>query len=312
MIENLFSELKEECMRLKNGNGFNGDLSDLLGRKQVMLQRRILAADYPCNCQALPAWQEQEALIDTLYPGIDHTGLREQAEFFLGQPQIWDATIEKLTTEGNVQVPVFDGLLVFPWPGKMVQKMYGADLWQEKLYVRDSPNYGVTHWQTLLKDVLCPKLLGKYKYMASRVADGRPAFVPFQEVIDWFRQNEGEWVGDLACRPVSFGRAWAGEPSEVISYLRSKLGVIDASVWAIGHGLLTSEIIQLGSLGVVCLGDHCLRYDDDPIIEVLRFSMGQQYLNESERLKQGQKLTVLDLWYRWVLDEDKEGIAFML
>lgn len=210
------------------------------------------AWDYPDGWM-MKEWEEQLAILRETYSQLDPTGLPEMAQRYLGQADLWSMTFEFRDKKARL----FDGLLVFPLPGKTAAKLGIGDLWAD--VQRGTKGQGL--WGKLCEDVLfqrlAPKFLALHNYRAGEMASNR--FLPIDEVASWLQKVEAETTGDFACRPCNFGRRLAGHAVVAGRWASEHLlnGITTPS-WVNGNGLLThpDRLPGYGHLWIDNAGDQ--------------------------------------------------------
>lgn len=189
--------------------------------------------DYPPSWQ-MKGWEEQTKLLSGFYPDLNSDGLAEQAKRYLDQPELWAATFE---FRGR-KVRLFDGLFVFPLPGKVAAKRVIGDLWADvALGIK-----GDGLWGKLCEEILFTPLAKQFPgfFNLHRSEMGSDRFLPLDEVFQWLQQLEAQIPGDFACRPCNFGRRLAGHAVVASRWAAEHLlSAIVTPSWVNGNGLLT-------------------------------------------------------------------------
>lgn len=207
--------------------------------------------DYLPNFE-MKGWEEQAKRLLSFYPDLNPDGLAEQAKYYLEQTELWAATFEFR----DKQVRLFDGLLVFPLPGKVAALGIG-DLWAD--VKRGTKGQGL--WGKLCEDVLFPHLARRFpdfhNYRAGAMGSDR--LLPTEEVAAWLQKLEADAPGDFACRPCNFGRRLAGYAVLASRWeAEHRLSGIVPPSWVNGNGLLThpDRLNRYGVLWIDNAGDH--------------------------------------------------------
>lgn len=197
--------------------------------------------DYPSSWQ-MPGWEEQLAVLTGIYPDLPTDGLQEMAEMYLAREDIWTQTFVWSLTGATVQV--WDGLLVFPLPGRVAQARLNTDLWPD--VAKEKKGEGL--WGRLCEEILFPQFTlpadgprfpGFYNNRQNAMRSDR--FLPLPEVAKWLQELEQEAKGGFACRPVSSGLYTAGHAVESSRWVAAnELGAVPGCTWLGGHGLVVS------------------------------------------------------------------------
>lgn len=210
--------------------------------------------DYPPGWQ-MTSWQEQLDVLQGFYPKLNPAGLAEQAKYYLGQAQLGQQTFLCELTGQDVRL--WDGLLVFPLPGRFAHKMNFGNLWADV----ERSRIGQGLWGKLCEEVLFPQLASKFpgfiNYQAGEMGSDR--FLPIKPVTSWLQKLEERTEGDFACRPFNFGRRLAGHAVLSSRWIaENKLSGIVTPTWLNGQGLLTSpdRLPDYGHLWPDCAGDR--------------------------------------------------------
>lgn len=214
--------------------------------------------DYLPDFQML-SWQEQLRELRRALSELSVDGLTEQADFYLSQTKLWSQQFE---FRGR-QVPLWDGLLVFPLPGKVVQKLNWGNLWEDLAKGRE----GQGLWGSLCEEVLFPDLSKKFlqftNFRELQMCSDR--FLPLESVSQWLQELEAQIPGDFALRPFNFGRKLAGYGVTASRWEAENLlsGIVTPS-WCNGWGLFThlQRLPKSGYLWIDNAGDQ-YRFEDD-------------------------------------------------
>ncbi len=210
--------------------------------------------DYPPGFQ-MKTWEEQLQILEAAYRGLKADGLPEMAKKWLARQDIWEQTfVFPLTGES---VKVYDGLLVFPLPGKVAATLGLGNPWED--VARGEKGQGL--WGKLCEEILFP-LVPRFPLPSGDYCQrqmGSDQFLPEEILPVWFQELEASIKGDFACRPISFGRRLAGHSILAAHWENENLiSGIPGCSWLVGNGLIThpDRLPGYGHLWLDCPGDR--------------------------------------------------------
>jgi len=221
------------------------------------------AWDYPPDFTMKP-WEEQLAVLQEAYPKLSADGLSEMAQEWLTRKEIWEQSSAHGKT-GSV-INHYDGLAVFPLPGKAAKKFGLGDLWSDVARgVKGKALWGKQSeglWGKLCEEVLFPQFAPKFpvpfvNYRKGQMGSDR--FLPEDILPSWFQEMESAVSGDFACRPMSFGRRLAGYSVQAARWeIENIIAGISGSSWVTGNTLLAhpDRLPGYGHLWLDCPGDR--------------------------------------------------------
>ncbi len=194
--------------------------------------------DYPPDFQ-LKSWQEQAEIMTATYPELSTGGLFEMANEWLSAANtIFDqSSVHPITQE---VIRHFEGLVVFPLPGKVATKFGLGNLWDDVSKGRR----GKGLWGRLCERILFPRLRTKlpvpfYNFLKGQM--GSDCFLPEDVLVPWFQKLEAKTAGDFAIRPIGFGKRLAGYAVQASRWeIENILGGIPGCTWITGNALLTN------------------------------------------------------------------------
>lgn len=159
------------------------------------------------------------------------------------------------------KAPIWEGLIVFPLPGRVAEKYGLGNLWEDM----EKPFWnrrGV--WAKLFNKILWPKL-------ADRISCAnwfRKPFRSWQLTLDeefafWLRGLEKRVRGDFVCFPYNAGRLLAGYSPIVASKLARRQQAFTLPTWVNASLFLVSPTRMEGaSLGIMNSAENCCTWFD--------------------------------------------------
>jgi hypothetical protein len=214
------------------------------------------AWDYPPDFQ-LKSWQEQVEILIGAYPELNADGLPKMVGTWLSAANtIFDHESAHPITQEAIRH--FEGLVVFPLPGKVAAKLGLGDLWED--VSRQHKGKGL--WGKLCEEILFPRIKPKlpvpfYNYCKGQMGAGR--FLPEDVLVPWFQEIEANIEGDFAVRPIGFGRRLAGYSVQASRWeIENIISGIPGCTWITGNALLTNpdRLRRYGHLWLNMPGDR--------------------------------------------------------
>lgn len=216
----------------------------------------IPACDYPSDWK-VSHWEEQFEQLRTIYPELEADGneLLEMAKRYITSARIWSAKHHHQASKQDIRL--FDGLAVFPLPGRAAKRYGIGDLWAD--VAKDEKGVGLL--SRLCQEILFPHLnptvlFGSFDSFFRALKCDQLLFQ--QSIAKWYQELETKTQGDFICRPVSFGRCLAGYSAEASLWEIDNIlaGCIAGDLWGLGNSLLTNAgRLRSGTLALQALGN---------------------------------------------------------